>query len=487
MQIVSCPSCGAEVSFRSHASVMAVCEYCKTTVLKDADAVKDLGKMSSVLEDYSPIQIGTTGTHGGRPFTVVGRIQLRYAAGTWNEWYLLFDDASTSWLGDSSGLYTLTAQRKVGGELPGWSELAVGRVYTVAGERYTAAEVRNAECVGGQGELPFRVGAGYRAQVADLRNRAAFLTLDYSDGPRPLVFTGVAVTLAELKCQLLRDDEQIKASAGKYRGKLEALDCPSCGGAIQYLPGVAANLVCPSCQSQIDAAGPQALVLAAGARVAAVPSSLELGAQAKIKKQTYQVTGMMRRVDDEGSEWTEYLLYNPRGGFFWLVETDEGWSRASVMPEWPAWASTQAPTVLLDKTEFTKLYEYGSKVVFAAGAFNWRVSVGDSTRVVEFKKGPIRLAAEISAGEMTWSRSTPVAFDQMKAWFGAKFTGRLPGSPPPPAARYRTSAKGFIIFMLVLNAVPLLLEFSRTWHYNLIALVAIMFPAWLLDPDDDKK
>ena len=50
MQIVSCPSCGAEVKFRSHASVMAVCEYCNTRVLKDADAVKDLGKMSSVLE-----------------------------------------------------------------------------------------------------------------------------------------------------------------------------------------------------------------------------------------------------------------------------------------------------------------------------------------------------------------------------------------------------------------------------------------------------
>ena len=27
----------------------------------------------------------------------------------WNEWYLLFDDGATSWLGDSSGLYTITA------------------------------------------------------------------------------------------------------------------------------------------------------------------------------------------------------------------------------------------------------------------------------------------------------------------------------------------------------------------------------------------
>ncbi|MDO9192677.1 MAG: DUF4178 domain-containing protein, partial [Undibacterium sp.] len=68
MQNVSCPGCGAQVVFRSHASVMAVCEYCKTTVLKDADTVKNYGKMSDVLEDYSPVQIGTSGVFGGRGF-----------------------------------------------------------------------------------------------------------------------------------------------------------------------------------------------------------------------------------------------------------------------------------------------------------------------------------------------------------------------------------------------------------------------------------
>ena len=61
MQTVSCPGCGAPVEFKSHASVMAVCEFCRTTVVKEAEAVRDLGKMSAVLEDYSPIRIGTAG------------------------------------------------------------------------------------------------------------------------------------------------------------------------------------------------------------------------------------------------------------------------------------------------------------------------------------------------------------------------------------------------------------------------------------------
>src|SRR5450830_1680789 len=164
MQTVSCPNCGAPVEFKSHASVVAVCGFCSTTVMKDADAVKDLGRMSAVLEDFTRLQIGTSGSAYGRPFTVVGRSQLKYAAGMWNEWYLLFDDGGTGWLGDSSGLYTLTTEIPASGALPPFAELSPGRQYAINGERFMVAEVRTAACVGGQGELPSRSArAGRRA------------------------------------------------------------------------------------------------------------------------------------------------------------------------------------------------------------------------------------------------------------------------------------------------------------------------------------
>jgi ribosomal protein S27E len=86
MQQVACPGCGAPVQFKSTASVMAVCEFCKTTLLKDATSVSNLGKMSEVLEDYSPVQIGTSGQFAQRSFSVIGRIQLQYSDGFWNEW-----------------------------------------------------------------------------------------------------------------------------------------------------------------------------------------------------------------------------------------------------------------------------------------------------------------------------------------------------------------------------------------------------------------
>lgn len=49
------------------------------------------------------------GTH----FAVVGRLQVRWAAGTWNEWYCVFDDGRVGWLGDAAGEYTVSFETTV--------------------------------------------------------------------------------------------------------------------------------------------------------------------------------------------------------------------------------------------------------------------------------------------------------------------------------------------------------------------------------------
>ncbi|MDY7574907.1 DUF4178 domain-containing protein [Actimicrobium sp. CCI2.3] len=457
---------------------MAVCEYCQTTALKDADSVKNLGRMSDVLEDFSPIQIGTSGVFGGNSFTVIGRIQLRYAAGMWNEWYLMYDDGKVAWLGDSSGLYTLTTENPADDALPTFADIVPGRQYTVAKISFTAAEVREAQCVGGQGELPFQVGQGWQAQVADFRNGSFFLTLDYSD-IETKVYTGQSVTLDQLKCQLLRDDDQVKTSAGKFKGKIDTLNCPSCGSSIRYLPGVTAHIICPSCQSQLDAASPKAQVLAAGDRLENVRTTLQLGAQATVSGVEFTLIGVMRRADDEQTVWTEYLMHSPRSGFFWLIETSDGWERANVKEKWPNW--TNGDTALLDKVNYTKLYEYRATVSFAAGAFNWRVTAGDKTRVVEFENGQNKLTAEMTAQEMTWSHSSPVAADQIRAWFGKDIKADKADDGAP--LKSGTTHK-FMLWILALNAIPLLLNFWGTVFYTALALAAVYFPARYLESID---
>jgi hypothetical protein len=459
---------------------MVVCGYCQTTIIKNANEVKDLGKISAVLEDFSPIQIGTTGTFSQRGFTVIGRIQLRYDQGMWNEWYLLFDDGSGAWLGDSSGLFTITTACDMPAPLPEFSVLKPGLRYPIGRKQYTVSEVRSAQCIGGQGELPFHVGDGWTVRVADLRNQGAFLTLDYSESDIPTVYNGHAVLLPELHCQLLRDDEQIKASAGKYRARLDTLNCPSCGSAINYLPGVTPNLICPGCASTLDASGPQATVLAASKALKGTLGTLALGASAKISGKTHTVIGAMRRVDDEDNEWTEYLVYSTTLGFFWLIETDQGWFRTDVLSSWPIPSLPTASQVRRHKQSYTKLYDYPATVCCAAGAFNWRVAVGDQAQVSEFAHGQTTLAAELTEHELTWSASTPLANDQMKAWFGIDVKDN--SAPKPKSLAH--SQMNFILLILGLNVIPILFAFTDTILITVVALIALIYPGRYLQDSD---
>jgi hypothetical protein len=454
---------------------MAVCEFCRATVVKDADAVRDLGRMSDVLEDYSPVQIGTSGSVGGRAFTVIGRIQLRYASGIWNEWFLLFDDASNGWLGDSSGRYVITTERPLAGSYPAFEMVRPGREVELEAGRFVAAEKRVARCVGGQGELPFPVGEGWEARVADLRQGRAFVTLDYSDGGQPVLYAGSAVTLEQMGCQLLRDDEAIKASAGRYRGKASVLQCPQCGTPVGYLPGMTPNVVCQNCRAELDAATPAVQVLRAGDAADNYRFTIPLGSSANMAGREVRVLGAMRRVDDEGNRWNEYLLFNPRAGFSWLVETDDGWWRAEVMDEWPAAAGAAA--VRLDGAAYTHLYDYTARVELALGAFNWKVAVGDSVRVSEYQHGQVRLAGELSAEEFTWSRSTRVAFDQVRAWFGlGRKAVHAPAESVAEAASVGSQSGKFLLWLCGLNLVPLIVNFSGAAPWLLIGMLALALP-----------
>ena len=85
MAIANCPSCGAPVRFRAAASIVAICEFCRSTLVRQGAALENIGTMTEVIEDASPLQLGTEGRYKGLHFALIGRIQYRYASGSWNE------------------------------------------------------------------------------------------------------------------------------------------------------------------------------------------------------------------------------------------------------------------------------------------------------------------------------------------------------------------------------------------------------------------
>ena len=114
----ACPSCGAPVTFRSVASIMAVCDFCQSTLVRQGANLENLGKMAEFLEDRSVLQRGSEGRWNGRHFGLIGRIQLRYDAGLWNEWHLLFDDMKSGWLSEAGGELVISEPVYVADALP---------------------------------------------------------------------------------------------------------------------------------------------------------------------------------------------------------------------------------------------------------------------------------------------------------------------------------------------------------------------------------
>jgi hypothetical protein len=236
---------------------------------------------------------------------------------------------------------------------------------------------------------------------------------------------------------------------------------------------MATQVVCPSCAAAVDCSGPTAEVIEKARKVKAIKTALSLGAVAKIDGASYTLIGLMKCADpdpEEPSDWIEYLLFNPAKGFIWLVETDEGWERVQVCDTWPS--HNNASSVRWRSKLYQKLYDYTSRVELALGAFNWRVKVGDSTKITDYKAGNLKLTRELSESELGWSASGPVAPAQLAEWFGDPELAKqkaMPLSGKPGG--YRKFAWTAMIVLAFLNIdtifsggiVPILIGAAFLW------------------------
>lgn len=476
MQQVLCPQCGAPVSFQSAASVMAVCGSCRSTLLKEADSVRRLGEVGELLEDYSPICLGAAGRFDKVRFTVLGRLQMRYEDGFWNEWYIGFDNGTDGWLSDASGQYAITHRRRAQNDkqrYPQFGNIEPGQEFKLDGQRFTASDVRSSRASSAEGELPFSFDGGWSARSADYRSVDAFLTLDYSDGDTPEVYIGRAFDLKDMDRSSLRTRDEVLEKAGRVSGRISALACPNCGGSISIVAAMATQVVCPSCGSAVDCSGDTAVVIETKKRVERIKSTLSLGQTADINKVQYSVIGLMQCTDpdpEDGSTWIEYLLYAPEAGFLWLVETDEGWERVAVCDTWPVPSGkNQRYNGLLYREKWT----YTSRVDIALGAFNWRVKVGDQTQITDYEANDgKKLSAELSEQELGWSASREVSGDELALWFKM-----------PELAKSRKKSGGGMNYsaLAMIASVFLVMINSGGIGRSLGGLVFLWLPAMMAD------
>lgn len=166
--------------------------------------LKDLGKVAALHDDGSVVQLGTRGDYKGTPFSVIGRLQMRFPEGYWNEWHLSLGDGRQGWLGEAAGTYAVSFRATEKLSFPAFSALKVGQPVSFGMSGYEVTDLRHAAYLSAEGELPFRAPLGEEAPLADLRGKGAkFATLDYSED-EPIAFLGEYVPFAQLKLDGLK-------------------------------------------------------------------------------------------------------------------------------------------------------------------------------------------------------------------------------------------------------------------------------------------
>lgn len=178
----SCPACGAEVQFKSRVSVFGVCSYCATMVVRHDMNLEMMGKMAQLPPDMSPLQVGTQGRFEGKGFEIVGRLKIGWDQGSWNEWYTLLDDGRDGWLAEAQGFYMFSFKHADLNGLPDLKKVSPGMTVAIGKEEFQIEDIKQAECVGSEGELPMRGPKGRKSTSVDLNGEdGKFACIDYGE------------------------------------------------------------------------------------------------------------------------------------------------------------------------------------------------------------------------------------------------------------------------------------------------------------------
>lgn len=451
MKTANCPSCGAPVVFRSTASILAVCGYCKSTLIRHDQDLENLGRMADLMEDASLLQLGAEGRYRNSHFALIGRIQLRYQQGVWNEWHLLFDNQQSGWLSEANGNYVLTFPSPAPERIPAFDATEVGHSLQLHGQDFQIVNKETSTCIAGEGELPFKVGAGYEAPVIDLSNEQNFATLDYSETP-PLLFIGEQIELGALAMTGLRERE---ATAGK--AQVKSFNCPSCAAPLQIRATGTESVACGNCGSVVDAANENHQILSRFRIQNTYTPKLPLGSQGHLRGADYDVVGYLRRqvtVDNVDYAWSEYLLYSEKEGFRWLSEYDGHWNFIKTTTRTPKIKrGLPKPKAIFLGMEYLHFQTATAKVIYVMGEFTWRVSVGEQAVVSDYVAPPLMLSEERTGGEITWSLAEYIEPEEVATAFKLKQVllrpiGVAPNQPSPHLGKVWPFWKAFGAFTL---------------------------------------
>ena len=445
----TCPSCGAPIEFGVGSSIAKVCEYCNATVLRSDRGLENLGKVAEIANTPSLIAVGDEGTLAGRPFMVMGRVQLDHGKGPWDEYYVSFDYGQAwGWLAYAMGQWHVTSHTP-GYQVPPYDALQLEMNVQLGDTFVRVAEIKTGRVVSAEGELPSPHPSGAIRYYADCYGpNNAFATLDYGENTGAYeVFLGWVFDEPQMQVTQLGP-----RSAQKV--KTEQIKCPQCGGDVPKLSGDrASRMGCPYCGAVSDIATQQ--IVAQQEAAMQVPD-VPIGSRGTLEGVEYTVIAYLRRSSDFEGEtyaWEEYLLWSQPLGYRWLVKDPEtGWSWT--MPANLADIDLQGMpgSISWGGRYFTLRNQNVARVDYVLGEVYWQCEVGETTRVSDYVSNGDVLSREEGPGEVRWSYTAPMAWPVIAGAFGLPLDGPGAMMAGAPAAATGQSAgcaqTGFVLLIV---------------------------------------
>ncbi len=413
----ACPGCGAPVEFKFAQSTHAVCGYCQSTVVRSGEVLKRIGKMAELFDDHSPLQLGASGTYKGRAFTLVGRLQFKGSTGVWAEWEALCTDGTLLNLAEDNGAYVMARALDTAREAPAAEHFRLGATTAVNGKPATVTLNDSVALISAQGELPKLPPLGQPFAVVELRTQEQqVISIEYSSTP-PRWSVGEAVALADLAMSGLKTE---LASESKGR----QFSCPNCGASVGVSLASSKSVVCGSCDSIID------LNTGIGGELTAVKQDehieplIPMGSSGKLQNTQWQVVGFQHRLgvepgSDEHFGWDEYLLFEAKRGFVFLVDSTEGWSLVKPTTGVPKLSANGSQATYLGGS-YMLTSTYKAETTYVCGEFYWPVFRGQVTQNRDFARGRDLLSLEQSDKELNWSAGSKLDANTVVQAFGLK-------------------------------------------------------------------
>lgn len=132
--------------------------------------LEKIGEVSELLNDMSPLQVGTEGQYQGQRFRLLGRVKVGYTGGMWSEWHALFNDNRQGWLGVAQGHYMMSFEQP-NHSPPSYNQLPIGKKINFARWNFVVDDRREIKYLASEGELPYVFEQNFKGQSVDLSGK----------------------------------------------------------------------------------------------------------------------------------------------------------------------------------------------------------------------------------------------------------------------------------------------------------------------------